>query len=318
MSSSDSYLSNPEIFIMPLHLKKINKLMPVGYKLDPDILKPSHSGSQKKIKSKHHKDSQAVKKNKNKEDASSEWTDKYPGLKTGGAAAQRCYEILQNMKKQNLCSSFLQPVDPVALNLPDYLEVIHDPIDLSAVERNLKAGVYENSQQFAVDIRRIWLNSFTYNSCNSDMFYITLEMATYFEKQFKDAEDLLFVPGDEIRKMNRDKSIIRNYMDRPMTLNEKKILAANLRRLDKDDTLRAQQIISKGKTNTPIAQFNIAKLSTRTLRELEKLVKLSYQAEIHSNRHLKYPRKQAHLDSEDLEAPEKRVKRVHYNNEMEY
>jgi hypothetical protein len=50
-------------------------------------------------------------------------------------------------------------------------------MDLNQVERNLKAGKYSNSQEFATDIRRIWLNSFRYNAVGSDMFYMTLEMS---------------------------------------------------------------------------------------------------------------------------------------------
>jgi len=35
-------------------------------------------------------------------------------------------------------------VDPVALRIPDYFEVVKEPIDLSTVEKNLKMGVYSS------------------------------------------------------------------------------------------------------------------------------------------------------------------------------
>ncbi len=35
---------------------------------------------------------------------------------------------------------FNQPVDPVALNIPDYLDVVKQPMDLGTVLKNLDAG----------------------------------------------------------------------------------------------------------------------------------------------------------------------------------
>lgn len=133
-------------------------------------------------------------------------------------------------------------------------------------------------------------------------------MATYFEKLFRDAEDLLFVPGDELKRLNRDKSGLKDYMNRPMQINEKKILAANLRKLPKDDLKRAQQIIF-GRMTGNLTSVNIAKLSTKTCRDLEKLVKLSYQAQLHTHRQLKNHKK--FNPSDDI--PHKRLKRSQYN-----
>lgn len=202
------------------------------------------------------------------------------GLKAGGEPARMCYSILQNLKRHALSAPFLQPVDPVALNLPDYLEVVIDPIDLSTVERNLKAGVYANSLQFANDVRRIWLNSFTYNAHGSDMFYITLELATYFEKQFREVEDLVFGSGE---KMPRNKPALQEYMERPMTLHEKRLLATNLRRLNREHAPTVSEIVF-GTRKSHHFQVNVEKLPPRTCRELEKYVKLVHQAACRTSR----------------------------------
>ena len=216
--------------------------------------------------------------------SNSEWTDRDWGLKAGGEAASRCYELLQNLKRHSLAGPFLQPVDPVALNLPDYLEVISDPIDLSTIERNLKSGAYQNSCQFATDVRRIWLNSFTYNASESDMFYITLEMATYFEKLFRENDGLVFCPGLELKRMQVKKNEFVDYMNKPMTLHEKKLLAANLKKISPDKLKKVYEIVFGKKGFSKSFQVNVAKLSPRVCRELEKLVKLSYQASFHANR----------------------------------
>lgn len=248
----------------------------------------------------------------------SEWADRDWGLKAGGSAAQKCYELLQNLKKHSLAGPFLQPVDPVALNLPDYLEVISDPIDLSTIERNLKSGLYLNSCQFATDVRRIWLNSFTYNATESDMFYITLEMATYFEKLFRELDGFLFVPGSEMKKMQLNKADFVDYMNKPMSVQEKKLLAANLKRLGGKDVKKVYEIVHGKKGCGRGFQVNVGKLSPKVCRELEKLVKLSHQASFHANRQRNLNNIKRQFQQDQAEGiPEKRHKSNYYD-EMEY
>ena len=301
---------------------KLNKLLPSRYKLSGLPKKRAYSKDasysvrdplkkgRKKYKTRQ-KEKVCVKQG-------SEWSDRDWGLKAGGEAAQKCYELLQNLKKHSLAGPFLQPVDPVALNLPDYLEVIMDPIDLSTIERNLKSGLYQNSQQFATDVRRIWLNSFTYNAAESDMFYITLEMATYFEKLFREYDSLLFVPGSETKKMSIDKSEYKDYMNKPMTLHEKRILAANLKKITPPQVKKIYKIVNGNKPFSKSFQINLSKLSVKCCRELEKYIKLSHQASLHANRQ-RNPSAIKRQYQADLQEgmPEKRSKGNYYE-EMEY
>ncbi|CAG9329714.1 unnamed protein product [Blepharisma stoltei] len=306
-----------EIFSLPIsHLSKLNKLLPAGFKLEGTAIKDPESPSTDSEKKKYKKRSRSRQKERIRINTYSEWTDRDVGLKMGGEAARRCYEIIQNLKMHILVAPFLQPVDPVALNLPDYLEIIQDPIDISTVERNLKAGLYSNSMQFATDMRRIWLNSFTYNAVDSDMFYITLEMATYFERQFKDLEGVLFCPGTEIKKMPREKLVVKEYMNKPMTLQEKKVLGANIKKLGKEQKEKVKLIAGLDKSGK--SKLNLTTLSPTICRELEKFVKLSYQASLHRNRqrNLLGLKRQFHSDF-CYGLSDKRMKN-HHNEDMEY
>jgi hypothetical protein len=157
-------------------------------------------------------------------------------------------------------------------------------MDLSTVERNIKVGVYSNSQQFANDVRRIWLNAFTYNAVNSEMFFITLEMATYFEKNFRDYENLIFSADSDERRLVRDKEQLLDYMSRPMSLIEKRLLATNLKRMQPDQLKLAYKIITGRPCHANSFQFNIDKLPPKICRELEKYVKLTHQASLRAHR----------------------------------
>lgn len=88
----------------------------------------------------------------------------------------RCYGYLQQLKKHPNAWPFHEPVNPVKLGIPDYFEVIKEPMDFSTVEKNLKNYQYSTVNQFHADINKIWLNSYRYNQKGSDIYRLTTEM----------------------------------------------------------------------------------------------------------------------------------------------
>ena len=55
-------------------------------------------------------------------------------------AYKRCERLLQMIKRHKYSGPFLEPVDPDALGIPDYFDIIEEPMDLSTVEQKLKNG----------------------------------------------------------------------------------------------------------------------------------------------------------------------------------
>ena len=199
------------------------------------------------------------------------------GLKYGGKAALRCHRELQQLKRHEFAGPFLQPVDPVELGLPDYTTVIQVPMDLNTVEKNLKSGKYSNSNEFATDIRRIWLNSFRYNAYKSEMFYMTLEISSFFERQFKNLANMVFSTEDQA--MKRNKETLKNYMTRPMSSGEKWLLANSLLHLPEKQKVFINKMIKlKSAENEEKVQTYIDSLPATACRLLEKYIKLSHQA----------------------------------------
>lgn len=54
-------------------------------------------------------------------------------VKFGGAFPE-CVRMIRQLLNHKYSGPFVEPVDPVALNIPDYLEVIKNPMDLSTIE----------------------------------------------------------------------------------------------------------------------------------------------------------------------------------------
>ena len=70
---------------------------------------------------------------------------------------------LKDRKHQWQAQYFLAPVDPVALNIPDYHKIIKKPMDLGTVEHKLTNGEYENAKEFEADVRLIFTNCYKFN-----------------------------------------------------------------------------------------------------------------------------------------------------------
>lgn len=45
----------------------------------------------------------------------------------------KCYKILMELKNHHYAGPFIEPVDTIKLNLPDYLTIIRRPMDLGTV-----------------------------------------------------------------------------------------------------------------------------------------------------------------------------------------
>ena len=63
--------------------------------------------------------------------------------------ARRCRDVLSALTRRDPAGTFARPVDPVAMDLPDYLQVVREPMDLGTVKQRLRSGHYANVLQFA-------------------------------------------------------------------------------------------------------------------------------------------------------------------------
>ncbi|KAJ5605680.1 Bromodomain [Penicillium lagena] len=84
-----------------------------------------------------------------------------------------CQEVLDELHKgkyYEIAAPFYLPVDPVALNIPNYHSVIKKPMDLSTVQNKLRSGQYENAKEFEIDIRQMLKNCFRFNMAG-DIIY---------------------------------------------------------------------------------------------------------------------------------------------------
>ncbi|CAK4033540.1 Bromodomain-containing factor 1 [Lecanosticta acicola] len=94
-------------------------------------------------------------------------------------------EKMKNMKKTKHAAAFLAPVDPVALNIPHYTNVISNPMDLGTMEAKLKSSKYASVQAFVDDFNLIISNTRTFNGDNHAVTQAGLSMEAYFKKMLE-------------------------------------------------------------------------------------------------------------------------------------
>lgn len=80
--------------------------------------------------------------------------------------AKSLHKLLKSLLKDKRSVIFAKPVDPVALNIPDYFNIIKHPMDLGTVLKRLEGSepegyVYEDPEEAISDVRMVFRNAFT-------------------------------------------------------------------------------------------------------------------------------------------------------------
>lgn len=65
---------------------------------------------------------------------------------------------------------FRDPVDPIALHIPDYPQVVKEPMDLTTIRNNLEDGNYKNPWEVLDNFRLMFTNAWLYNKKNSKVY----------------------------------------------------------------------------------------------------------------------------------------------------
>ena len=98
---------------------------------------------------------------------------------------QFCKFVLEEMTRGRFSSfsqPFLQPVDPVALGVPEYFKIVKKPMDVKTISQKYDSGQYENAKEFEADFRQIFANCYKFNPAGNAVH----EMGKNFEQLFNE------------------------------------------------------------------------------------------------------------------------------------
>ncbi|PIN02476.1 hypothetical protein CDL12_25010 [Handroanthus impetiginosus] len=104
---------------------------------------------------------------------------------------KQCESLLKKLMSQQFAWVFNTPVDVVKLNIPDYFDVIKNPMDLGTIKSKLTAGKYSSPLDFLADVRLTFTNAKTYNPPGTDVHIMAETMSQFFELRWKSMEKKL-------------------------------------------------------------------------------------------------------------------------------
>jgi bromodomain-containing factor 1 len=98
-----------------------------------------------------------------------------------------CETVLTEITKKKHSSfsyAFTHPVDPVALNIPNYLKIIKKPMDFGTVSANLKNGQYANAKEFYTDSKLVFSNCYKFNPPTDEVYKMGKLLEEVFDTEW--------------------------------------------------------------------------------------------------------------------------------------
>lgn len=99
-----------------------------------------------------------------------------------------CAKVLEQLHRKshmNIASPFYEPVDWVALDLPNYPKIVKRPMDLSTMRKRLESGEYPGPQKFYDDFKLMIRNCFAFNPPGTPVNQAGVELQRLFDEKWK-------------------------------------------------------------------------------------------------------------------------------------
>ena len=104
---------------------------------------------------------------------------------TSRTITHKCLPIVQQLIDDPFGWVFRDAVDPVVFGLPDYFEVVKNPMHLLLVKKKLENAVYTDMASFERDVKLVFENAILYNGEESEVGQLAQTMMGVFEREYK-------------------------------------------------------------------------------------------------------------------------------------
>ena len=108
--------------------------------------------------------------------------DNAPIYESWDKAAKR---LLNVMYKHHQSWIFHEPVDPEKLQIPDYRDIVLNPMDFGTIKGRLNTNYYNRLQEFLNDMDLTFDNCIQYNGENSSVGKMAKSVREEFRKQYQ-------------------------------------------------------------------------------------------------------------------------------------
>ncbi|OUM63817.1 hypothetical protein PIROE2DRAFT_29498, partial [Piromyces sp. E2] len=133
----------------------------------------------------------------------------------GSREYHKCQVITRKMQKHKYGVPFLEPVDPVALNIPTYFTIIKHPMDLSTIDSNLSKKKYTNIIGYYKDVDLMFRNCFRFNLPEEYVYQAGKSLQAFFEKEWINAASSVTAKSISSSIKNQLLTIIQKMQNHP-------------------------------------------------------------------------------------------------------
>ncbi|KAI5852588.1 Bromodomain-containing protein [Morchella snyderi] len=117
------------------------------------------------------------------------YSDVKPRRKKNASELKFCDMVIKELHKkihEPYAFPFYSPVDPVALNIPEYFKIIKKPMDLGTIQSKLKTNQYESGNDFEADLRLMFRNCYKFNPPNQAVHQMGKRLEGIFDEKWSD------------------------------------------------------------------------------------------------------------------------------------
>jgi len=105
---------------------------------------------------------------------------------------RKCLQVIRYMRSQPNAHWFNDPVDPIALGIPEYSNVVKNPMDLGTVKNNIESGKMTKVDDFKAAVLLVFKNALTFNKERDNAVNIAARgLQTVFESRCRTQVDNL-------------------------------------------------------------------------------------------------------------------------------
>eukprot|EP00804_Cyclotella_cryptica_P010337 CCRYP_012244-RB/>CCRYP_012244-RB protein AED:0.68 eAED:0.66 QI:0/-1/0/1/-1/0/1/0/157 len=119
----------------------------------------------------------------------------------------KCRQILRDLQGKDVYSIFAIPVDPEALGIPTYFDIIKNPMDLGTIYSRLENGELDSPEEFIRLVRLVFENAVTFNTMPHSFVASTARsLLAFFNSKIRTVECVLDVSHKNKKLTNRNKA----------------------------------------------------------------------------------------------------------------
>ncbi|GKY93880.1 hypothetical protein MPSEU_000354900 [Mayamaea pseudoterrestris] len=111
-----------------------------------------------------------------------------------------CAQILRAVREKDteMGNFFAEPVDPVALGIPSYHQIIKEPMDLKTIHRRMETNAVSDPDELARLVRLVFQNAMTFNVDPAHSVHQAARaLLVFFNQKFREVERIMVKIADE-------------------------------------------------------------------------------------------------------------------------